>query len=104
MKDRAGWRKIQPAADLALAPRGRSRQRLWRAYDEAVRLNGEISVTYTGGVLKPDHRLELPEGARLRAVIRPALPEPATTAGAATHQRIGRISLRRPQTDARRDA
>jgi predicted DNA-binding antitoxin AbrB/MazE fold protein len=34
-----------------------------------VEFQGEISVTYTGGVLKPDQRLDLPEGARLRAVI-----------------------------------
>ena len=38
---------------------------------------GEISVTYIGGVLKPDERLDLPEGARLRAVILPAAPDPA---------------------------
>lgn len=38
--------------------------------------HGEISVTYTNGVLKPDERLDLPEGTRLRAVIQPAAPDP----------------------------
>lgn len=32
--------------------------------------------------VRPDHRLELPEGARLRAVTRPALPESAAAAEA----------------------
>jgi predicted DNA-binding antitoxin AbrB/MazE fold protein len=32
--------------------------------------HGDISVTYSGGVLKPDRRLNLPEGARLRARLR----------------------------------
>lgn len=39
--------------------------------------NGEISLTYANGVLKPDQRLNFPEGARLRATIRPAAPDPA---------------------------
>jgi predicted DNA-binding antitoxin AbrB/MazE fold protein len=52
--------------------------------------NGEISVTYSNGVLKPDHRLNFPEGARLRAVIRPAPPDPETAAKAL--ETIRRIS------------
>ena len=44
--------------------------------------NNEISVTYTGGVLKPDERLDLPEGSRLRAVIRSESPDPAAAAKA----------------------
>jgi predicted DNA-binding antitoxin AbrB/MazE fold protein len=38
--------------------------------------NGEIPVTYTNGVLKPDRRLNFPEGTRFRATIRPAGPDP----------------------------
>lgn len=37
--------------------------------------NEEISLTYSDGVLKPDQRLEFPEGMRLRAKIRPAEPD-----------------------------
>jgi predicted DNA-binding antitoxin AbrB/MazE fold protein len=44
--------------------------------------NGEISVTYADGVLKPDRRLNFPEGTRLRAVIRPEAPDPAAAAQA----------------------
>jgi predicted DNA-binding antitoxin AbrB/MazE fold protein len=52
--------------------------------------HGEISVTWTGGVLKPDQRLNLPEGTRLRAVIRPPAPDPAAAAEAM--ETIRRIS------------
>lgn len=44
--------------------------------------NGEISGTYTGGVLKPDQRLDLPEGARFRAIIRSEMRDPAAAAKA----------------------
>lgn len=52
--------------------------------------NGEISVTYTNGVLKPDQRLNFPEGTRLRAVISPAEPDPVAAAKAM--EEIRRIS------------
>lgn len=52
--------------------------------------NGEISLTYTNGVLKPDQRLSLPEGARVRASIR---PEPIDlTAAERAMDEIRRIS------------
>jgi len=41
----------------------------------------DIAVTYTGAVLRPDERLDLPEGTRLRAALRP-LPDPAAEAQA----------------------
>ncbi|HYE61779.1 MAG TPA: antitoxin AF2212-like protein [Phycisphaerales bacterium] len=31
--------------------------------------SGEISFTYTNGVLRPDEKLNLPEGARVRATV-----------------------------------
>lgn len=37
---------------------------------------GEIAVTYTGGVLKPDERLDLPEGARVTVSVRDGAPTP----------------------------
>ncbi len=43
---------------------------------------GEISVTVSGGMLRPDERLNLPEGARLRATLRPAKPDPVAAARA----------------------
>lgn len=51
---------------------------------------GEISVTYVNGVLKPDQRLNFPEGTRLRAVISPEAPDPETAAKAM--ETIRRIS------------
>lgn len=53
-------------------------------------LNGEISVTYIDGVLRPDRRLDLPEGTRLRAAIRPESSDPAGAAAAL--ETIRRIS------------
>ncbi len=51
--------------------------------------NGEISVTYTGGVLKPDQQLDAPEGSRFRALIRPEVRDPEAAAKAwETIQRI----------------
>lgn len=44
--------------------------------------NGEISVTFTGGVLKPDERLDIPEGSRFRAMIRPETGDPVRAAKA----------------------
>jgi predicted DNA-binding antitoxin AbrB/MazE fold protein len=44
--------------------------------------NGEISVTFTGGVLKPDERLNLPEGSRFKATIRSESRDPAAAAKA----------------------
>lgn len=44
--------------------------------------NGEISVTYSGGVLRPDEQLNLPEGARFRATIRPEAVDTAAAAQA----------------------
>jgi predicted DNA-binding antitoxin AbrB/MazE fold protein len=38
--------------------------------------NGEISFTYTNGVLRPDERLDLPEGARGRATVRIEAAQP----------------------------
>jgi predicted DNA-binding antitoxin AbrB/MazE fold protein len=52
--------------------------------------NGEISVTYANGVLRPDQRLSFPEGTRLRAIIRPAAPDSAAAERAM--QEIRRIS------------
>lgn len=44
--------------------------------------NGEISVTYSGGVLLPDKPLDLPEGTRLLVALRPEAPDPAGEAKA----------------------
>ena len=38
-------------------------------YASPMAANGEISVTYINGVLKPDQRLNFPEGARLRSIL-----------------------------------
>jgi predicted DNA-binding antitoxin AbrB/MazE fold protein len=51
---------------------------------------GEISVTYTGGVFRPDHQVDVPEGARFKAMIRPASPDPIVAAKAM--ETIRRIS------------
>lgn len=52
--------------------------------------HGDISVTYANGVLKPDERIDVPEGTRLRATIRPARPDPAAAERAM--QRLRQIS------------
>jgi predicted DNA-binding antitoxin AbrB/MazE fold protein len=49
----------------------------------SMEFQGEISVTYTDGVLKPDQRLDVPEGSRFRAMIQPAGPVPPDPAAAA---------------------
>lgn len=49
---------------------------------------GEITATYTNGVLKPDQRLDLPEGARVRAVILPTIDLEAAEQALATIKRI----------------
>jgi predicted DNA-binding antitoxin AbrB/MazE fold protein len=54
--------------------------------------NSGISVTYTNGVVKPDHRLNLPEGTRLCAVIRPAPAPPDPDAAANAMDTIRRIA------------
>jgi hypothetical protein len=43
---------------------------------------GEISLTYTGGAFRPDERVDVPEGSRFRALLRPATPDPAAAAKA----------------------
>jgi predicted DNA-binding antitoxin AbrB/MazE fold protein len=45
-------------------------------------IQGDISVTYTGGVLRPDEHLDLPEGTRLRAALRPEAPDAGVAAKA----------------------
>ena len=50
----------------------------------------EVSLTYTNGVLKPDQRLNLPEGARVRALISTESPDPEKAAKAM--ETIRRIS------------
>src|SRR6266850_1273784 len=49
---------------------------------------GEIAVTYTGGVLKPDERLDLPEGARVTVSVRDGAPTPEGRRAAALLKEI----------------
>lgn len=55
-----------------------------------VSFQGEISVTYSNGVFKPDHKLNVPEGSRFRALIRPDAPDPVAAKKAM--EEIRRIS------------
>jgi hypothetical protein len=47
-----------------------------------VDLHGEVSVTVSGGMLKPDGHEQRPEGARFRALLRPVEPDPVAAAKA----------------------
>lgn len=42
----------------------------------------DISATFEGGALRPDHQLDLPEGSKVRATIHAALPTAMTPAQA----------------------
>jgi predicted DNA-binding antitoxin AbrB/MazE fold protein len=41
-----------------------------------VKMDGEIPVTYSNGVLRPDEELPLPDGSRLTVSVRPGGPTP----------------------------
>jgi predicted DNA-binding antitoxin AbrB/MazE fold protein len=71
----------------------------WRAAAAAVTLAlmntpNEVSFTFTDGVLRPDTPLDLPEGARVRAVIRvqPVDGPPTVTSANIAIETVRRIT------------